>query len=378
MGKKIDESDKKNTDFNGLQRGETLLGRYVVEDMLGKGMFGQVLACADVSSGKGVAVKVLRGSERRMRRAREESSLLQRLKNADASLYRKHCVQLLDAFMHAQDYYCLVFEPLHCSLSDVMKDAAPRGLFLGDVREVARHLLSGLAFIHSTGMMHADVKATNVMFRGCAYDLAPHPRWARPSTLPHFRQPCAPILIDFGCALYVEPSGLDQPPAAGGECGQLHRRRRAGARQIWAPEMILGLHWDQKADVWSLGCLVAMLYTGERLFRVHDDMEHLAMIEHKLDTHIPSSMGRNICPRIIDKGVAFDRVGRLAWPDRARSRESIDRVRDQEMLRHEVRQNHTEFASFLHLLLSVDPGRRPSAAEALGSHFLHHRGTYEE
>jgi serine/threonine protein kinase len=35
------------------------------------------------------------------------------------------------------------------------------------------------------------------------------------------------------------------------------------SRSYRAPEIILGLPYDQKIDIWSLGCIFAELYTGE-------------------------------------------------------------------------------------------------------------------
>lgn len=38
-----------------------------------------------------------------------------------------------------------------------------------------------------------------------------------------------------------------------------------------SPQVILGLAYDQKIDLWSLGCVLAELFTGEVLF--HNDSE---------------------------------------------------------------------------------------------------------
>lgn len=40
------------------------------------------------------------------------------------------------------------------------------------------------------------------------------------------------------------------------------------SRSYRAPEVILGLPYDQKVDVWSLGCILAELATGRVLFQV--------------------------------------------------------------------------------------------------------------
>jgi len=57
--------------------------------------------------------------------------------------------------------------------------------------------------------------------------------------------------------------------------------------------VILGcIEWDMKSDIWSLACILIELYTGEMLFSVHEDLEHLAMIE-KHFCAIPKWMIKN-------------------------------------------------------------------------------------
>lgn len=45
------------------------------------------------------------------------------------------------------------------------------------------------------------------------------------------------------------------------------------SRSYRAPEVILGLPYDQKIDVWSLGCILAELATGRVLFQVGVDLD---------------------------------------------------------------------------------------------------------
>ena len=50
-------------------------------------------------------------------------------------------------------------------------------------------------------------------------------------------------------------------------------------RQYRPPEVILECcEWNEIADVWSIGCIVAELVTGDLLFPTHSDCEHLVMI----------------------------------------------------------------------------------------------------
>ena len=50
-----------------------------------------------------------------------------------------------------------------------------------------------------------------------------------------------------------------------------------------APEVMLGAGWDARVDVWSVGCLIPELLSGEVLFPCADsDVEHMGMIERAL------------------------------------------------------------------------------------------------
>lgn len=51
-------------------------------------------------------------------------------------------------------------------------------------------------------------------------------------------------------------------------------------RQYRPPEVILKCcQWNEVADVWSIGCIISELFTGELLFQTHNDFEHLILIE---------------------------------------------------------------------------------------------------
>ncbi len=52
---------------------------------------------------------------------------------------------------------------------------------------------------------------------------------------------------------------------------------------------IAGLGWSYPCDIWSVGCILLELLTGEATFQTHENLEHLAMMEAILGK-IPYSM----------------------------------------------------------------------------------------
>merc|ERR1719387_2828658 len=109
-------------------------------------------------------------------------------------------------------------------------------------------------------------------------------------------------LIDFGNATYE------------GE----HHSSIINTRQYRAPEVILALGWNEKSDIWSLGCILMELYTGELLFGTHENLEHLALMERALDP-LPEKMLANAGRSIKEKYLIQNGNGswRLHWPEKA-------------------------------------------------------------
>lgn len=70
-------------------------------------------------------------------------------------------------------------------------------------------------------------------------------------------------LIDFGGATHKDES----------------HSSTINTRQYRGPEVLLKCcQWNEKSDVWSIGCIIMELFTGELLFHVHDDVDHVYMI----------------------------------------------------------------------------------------------------
>lgn len=59
------------------------------------------------------------------------------------------------------------------------------------------------------------------------------------------------IVIDFGSAAYDDED----------------RHGIINTRQYRAPEVLLGLEWDEESDIWGVGCIAMELFTGDVLFQ---------------------------------------------------------------------------------------------------------------
>lgn len=332
----------------GMKLGDA--GRYVVKKKVGEGSFGRVLACVDESKKLAVAVKVVKGVPRYKEHAHAEAELLREILRCDPGR-QSYCVKLLGEFTHAVAHCCLVFELLDISLSDFMRDTDDRGLMLRDVRTIASQMLQCLNFLSAMGLTHTDIKCRNAMLKDARGDMVPHPRKEGQETRKLRR--CEIRVIDFGGAVLKKE----------------RHSRHIGTRQYRSPEVVLGLPWDEKTDVWSLGCVLLTLYTGERPFPVQSSLQHLVVMQRVIG-ELPKDMVRLASTGgTLPEDASVDSRGCLQLhrklPDEAQ--ELLESARP---LQQRILPQHGNFLKLLEALLAMRPGRRMSAEDALKHPFL--------
>lgn len=350
------------------KRGLLLNSRYSVEKQLGDGTFGRVLMAHDQCEHCTVAIKVIRDVKRYQENAKIECQLLEDVRRADPQGSHSRSAVLFDSFKHER-HFCMVFEVLGASLYDFLKKNNYRGYWLQDIQSYARQSLEGLSFLHERlKMTHTDLKPENILLKSTES--------ARPSSFPResfqakrsrsrsrsskqYMRPASDEikLIDFGNATYEDA----------------HHSSIINTRQYRAPEVYLGLNWNERSDIWSIGCILMELYMGELLFNTHDDLEHLVLMEHVVEL-LPHRLLASTPKDARDKYLMqkSDSHGTLKWELNrpALSTPSVRKVRKTDKLQDLVTAHHRQFADFAGFLLTVDPARRPSAAKALEHPFL--------
>ncbi|KAI7882282.1 kinase-like protein [Lichtheimia hyalospora FSU 10163] len=214
--------------------------RYEVLDVLGSGAFGQVVRCFDHKIGHMVAVKIIRNDKRVHTQAVVEISVLADIVRWDPQ-DKHHNVRMLDHF-YFRKHLCITFECLSINLYDLLKDNQFRGLRMGLIRRFAAQVLDSLVLLHEHGLIHCDLKPENVLL------------------LDPTRS--AVKVIDFG-----------------GSCFENKRvYTYIQSRFYRAPEVMLGIAYTTAIDMWSLGCILAELHTGNPLFSGNTEQEQIAYI----------------------------------------------------------------------------------------------------
>ncbi|XP_064947431.1 serine/threonine-protein kinase AFC2-like isoform X3 [Musa acuminata AAA Group] len=295
-----------------------------------------------------VAIKIVRSIKKYREAAMIEVDVLQHLGKHDKTGNR--CVQIRNWFDY-RNHICIVFEKLGPSLYDFLRKNAFRPFPIDLVREIGRQLLESVAFMHDLHLIHTDLKPENILFVSPEYiKVSEYKDGSFSKRLP---KSSAIKLIDLGSATYDRKD----------------HTYIVSTRHYRAPEVILGLGWSYPCDMWSVGCILVELCSGEALFQTHENLEHMAMMERVL-----GPLPQNMLKRADRHAEKYVRRGRLNWPEGAASRESIKAVQKLPRLQNIVMQHVDHSAGdaidLLQGLLRYEPSERMTALEALGHPFF--------
>lgn len=346
-------------------KGLVLGQKYSLVRLLGDGTFGRVVLACDRVKNTQVAIKIIRDVKRYMDNAKIEADILNDIRKIDPHGHSR-CAIMYETFTHDNRFFCLVFEALGASLYDFLKRNNFRGFWVQDIQIFVSQCLKGLKFLHTQlQMTHTDLKPENILFQSMDLPLPSRfPREAewqeahksKSRNSAYFRPINNQIkLIDFGNATYEDE----------------HHSSIINTRQYRGPEVVLELGWNERSDIWSLGCIFLELYTGELLFGTHDNLEHLALMERIIGP-LPSALLAPAGQTVKEKYLTQDSVDnwRLNWPCPSVSSSSERHVRSQRPLANLVLKQHAMLAACASSMLTQKSSRRPSAAEVLKHPFF--------
>lgn len=234
----------------------------------------------------------------------------------------------------------MVFQLFGMSIFDFLKGNMFLPFPLEQIREFARQTVNSVLFLHELKMVHTDIKPENILLVSSDFQVYP-----LNSTQQRRRLSSTSIkLIDFGSAIFDSE----------------HHSSVVCTRHYRAPEIVLGMGWSYPCDMWSIGCVLIELYTGEALFQTHDNLEHLAMMERILGK-TPKLMSRS------EGAKKFYDVGKLRYPDSTTTEKSEKRVQRLKPIDQMFPGNDKQtrqFHDLLKRLLEYEPSKRITAREA--------------
>jgi len=208
------------------------LGHYRLLEQIGSGGMGLVFRARDERLERDVAVKLLPlgtfADERARHRFRKEALALSRLNHPN--------IATVHDFDSQDGIDLLVTELIPGITLDAKIAAGP--LAENDVIRIGLQLVEGLAAAHQHGVIHCDLKPSNLR-------LTPDGRLK---------------ILDFGLAR------MQSSPDAATE-SYAHSTTPAGTLPYMAPEQLRGEELSPRVDIWAVGVVLYQLATGELPFK---------------------------------------------------------------------------------------------------------------
>ncbi|CAI7974321.1 ABC transport system ATP-binding/permease protein [Frankia sp. Hr75.2] len=245
---------------------QRMFGPYRIEELLGRGGMGEVYRAYDTGQQRMVALKLLlpslAGDSHYTERFRRESETVAQLREPHVIPIHRHGEIDGQLFIDMR-----LVEGAH--LGTVLRGGPldPRTAV-----DVVEQIASALDAAHADGLVHRDVKPSNVLCAGRG----------RPTDFVY--------LVDFGIARTVEGAGMTATGAA------------IGSIEYMAPERFLSDRVDHRADVYSLACLLFECLTARRPFVT---AERLGVIRAHLEEPPPVlSAVRPGAPAALDAVIA--------------------------------------------------------------------------
>ncbi|HVY46287.1 MAG TPA: protein kinase, partial [Minicystis sp.] len=210
-----------------MRPGDVVDARYEIERLAGTGGMGAVFRARDRASGAAAAVKVLLGGDDEgRRRFAREAAVLAELRHPGIVRYLGH-----GATEHGESWIAMEWlegESLEARL-------ARGGLTTAEALDVVRAAAEALGAAHARGVVHRDVKPSNLVLAAGAS--------ARVK------------LLDFGIARARGDRGVTQSGAVIGSAHYMSPEQARGTADV-----------DARADVYALGCVLFQCLTGRAPF----------------------------------------------------------------------------------------------------------------
>ena len=253
------------------------VGSYEVLGAIGAGGMGEVYRARDPRLGRDVAIKILPETfthdTERLARFQREAHLLASLNHPHiATIYglepAADSMAIVMELVDGQDLASLIrtwYEPETGRASpgstDVERDVTPRArpTHLAEVLDVARQVALALEAAHEQGIVHRDVKPSNIRVR-----------------------PDGTVkVLDFGLAKALtssteSPSATDSPTIT--SPAMTTTGTILGTAAYMAPEQARGRAVDRRIDIWAFGCVWYEMLTGRRAFDGDDVSDTLAAV----------------------------------------------------------------------------------------------------
>jgi len=249
---------------------DRMLGRYQLLSMIGRGGMGDIYCAVDSRLNRLVAVKTLpfymASDQQRVKRFEQEARAIAVLNHPNICILHDAG---FDDGLHYLVFEYLVGEPLSSHLSREEEQS------LSQAMDYATQIADALAYAHELGIIHLDLKPSNIMLMRSGVKL-----------------------LDFGIAELREPHAPTLSPVL--EVKSEPRGRQPGTLGYMAPEQLEGGATDARTDIFAFGAVLYEIFTRRRAFP--HQPETVSALSDK--TPAPISVSRPGVPSSLDTLVA--------------------------------------------------------------------------
>lgn len=225
-----------------------------------------------------------------------------------------------------REHLCICTELLGINLYELIKFNKFKGLPVKVVRHFTQQILEALRFLDSKEIIHCDLKPENI--------LLDDPIRGRVK------------IIDFGSSCY--------------ESEKVYTYIQS--RFYRSPEVILGMVYNRKIDIWSMGCIIAELVTGQPLFMGENEQEQISCIMEVMG--VPELEMINQCSR---RRLFFDSTGN---PRIHVSSRNVKRYPGTKSLKRQLKTFDDGLVDFIRQSLAWNPKSRISPLQGLRHDFI--------
>jgi serine/threonine protein kinase len=328
-----------------FKKDELIAGRYQYQRELGDAAFSTAVQCFDIKEKRLVCIKIIKNNKDYFDQSIDEIKLLRYI-NANGDPDSKYFLRVYDYFYY-KEHLMIVSELLKDNLYDFYKYLTDNNnteyFSVERIQKLTKQILICLEFIHDLKIIHCDLKPENILMKSIT------------------DATCK--VIDFGSSCFVHD----------------HLSAYIQSRSYRAPEVILGCRYDYKIDMWSLGCILAEIYTGNVLFQ-NDSIQSMLARIIGICGPIPNWMYEK--GKLVNDFFTKEKLLYME-PNAVDNNESMNQTSPQERgkkvhilvpkkssLRKRIRTNNEQFFNFLSGLLKIDPNDRMSAKDALNHPFI--------
>jgi serine/threonine protein kinase/Tol biopolymer transport system component len=217
------------------------ISHYKIVEKLGEGGMGVVYKAEDTKLNRQVALKFL---AQHLLNDTEAKERFLREAQAAAALHHANICPVYEI----DDEDGKTFLAMAFLEGETLEDRIAKGpLSIKDALDIARQVADGLQAAHEKNVVHRDIKPANILV-----DAKGHA-----------------TIMDFGLARLTEASRLTKVDTAMGTVAYM------------SPEQAQGMDVDHRSDVWSLGCVLYEMVSGQRPFLGQYDQALLYEIVHE-------------------------------------------------------------------------------------------------